>query len=339
MYSKIVPFETILDGVKDDTGITTLRSILPKIRRLVYRCEKDMGFGSTAILKKILYSVADGSIIVSDDGKTKKIRLPEDILALEEVGLCAEGVCPGTYIIQGNYLFFCNEIMSIEEFHLVYYTLLCDGEGNPLSSENHHEAVIAGVSYWLYKPRRWQDKGSRQQFKDLEDYYHDRLREAIGNDIMPSTSKEWSKIAARLRHSYRDTLMYDPGEKCFCALPISENPTGTDTNIDAIMYYWQYEDLSTNIDIAPFITQEFLDAQNYATIQSFINGQIVNYSKIGRIAFAIKNIPQDTYRIYDVLGTDITDVVFDTYYNTELTTQIYISKEYYSHGSIYFKLT
>ena len=336
MYSNIVAFETILDGVKDDTGITTLRSILPKIRRLIYRCEKDMGFGSTVILKRVLYSVAEGSIIVAADG-TRKIRLPLDILQLEEVGMCAEGVCPGQYRIQGNYMFFCDERRQIEEFHLIYYTLLCDGEGNPLVSENHSEAVISGVSMWLYKPRRWKDKGSAQQFKSLEDFYHDRLREAIGDDIMPSTAKEWSKTASLMKMSHRDILLFSEKERCFCDIPLSPNPEAS-INQNATMYYWQFTDLETNIDFAPFVDQEYLDAQNFASIQSFLNGQIVNYINIGRIAFAIKNSVEDEFRIIDALGADITDIVFDKYYNTDLTAQIYISKEYYSHSSIYFKL-
>lgn len=342
MYSNIVPFETVLEGIKDDTGITNLRNILPKIRRLIYRAEKDLGFGSTIILKKIKYSVADGSMIESthncpDSTHLKyKIRLPEDILYLEAVGTCHEGLCPGDYVIQGNWMFICKA--NVTEFSLVYYTILSDGHGNPVVSENHLEAVISGVSYWLYKPLYRNGKGARAVFKDLEQYYFDRIGEAIGDDVWPSTSAEWSKMASLFHMSSRDLLMYSEAKNCFCCIPESVNETAPSNSNTENVYYWQFDSLTTNIDFAPFIDQEYLDAQNFTSIQTFLNGYLVNYSKIGRIAFAVTGTVENKFGIYDVFDQEITDIVFDTYWDSVNNNQIYISKEYYSFGSIFFKL-
>ena len=336
-----MPFETILEGIKDDTGITNLRNYLPKIRRLIYRAEKDLGFGGTAILKKIKYKTEDGSIVVTETASQTiyKVRLPEDIISIHEVGSCHEGLCPGSYNIQGRYLFLCE---PKDEFSLVYYTLLCDGNGNPVVTENHAEAVVSGVSYWLYKPLYRNQKGSRNVFKDLEQYYFDRIGEAIGDDVMPNGPKEWSKLAGLFNMSSRDILLYSEKTQCFDCLPEGDSSSGgggTPGNpSNESVYYWQFDDLTTDISFAPNITQEFLDLQNFLPIQNFLSGYLVDYTTVGRIAFAISNTFEDAFAIYDALNVEITDIVFDKYFNTELNTQIYISKEYYTFSTIYFKL-
>jgi len=177
MYSKHILFEEIIEGVKDDTGIENLSNLYPKIRRLIYRCEQDIGFGNSLILKLKKYSTAAGTIVNS------RIKLPENIVQIESFGMCQEGICPGDYRIQGNYLFFCK---PVSEFSFIYYTILCDGEGNPMVTQNHKEAVISGLSYYMYKPRVYNgNDGSVSYLKTLEKYYHDRIGEARGDDAMP----------------------------------------------------------------------------------------------------------------------------------------------------------
>ena len=85
MHSTLVPFEEILEGIKDDTGMTNLSNHLPKIRRLIFRSERDIGFGGTTVLKRITYKVSDCSIITT--GQQFKIKLPEDYLFIEEIGM------------------------------------------------------------------------------------------------------------------------------------------------------------------------------------------------------------------------------------------------------------
>lgn len=216
MHSNFVPFEEIVELVKDDTGITNLRNLYPKIRRFIYRVEKDIGFGGSTILKRIKYSVEGGSILF--DGEQYKLRIPEDFMYIESVGMCQEGVCPGDYKIQGNWMFFCKG-KKIKEFSFIYYTLLKDGEGSPVTTENHSEAVVAGIVYWLYKSRRFRDKGQFQQMRYYEEYYHDRISEARGDDATPDTDAEWKKLSQYMNMGSKEVLLYSEELNCFCAIP------------------------------------------------------------------------------------------------------------------------
>lgn len=335
MYSNIVPFTEVVDAIKDSTNITNLRNLYPQIRRLVYRAEKEIGYGGSLIMKRIVYRTSDGTIFV-DSNNNYKAKLPEDLIKIEEVGTCFEGLCPKDYRHQGNYLFLCR---AIEEFSLIYYSLMCDGEGNPIVTENHFEAVVAGVRFFMYQPKIWNGEGNMNVYKDLEIYYENRIGEAIGWDVFPTTKKEWSRISEMLRMSQRDMIIYSEKVGCYQCFPESENKTSiTNDPLNDMVYFWQYEDLVSDISLAPSIDQAFLDQKNSVSIQEFINGYVITYDKVGRIAFAITNTQENYWQIIDVFETDITTLVFDTYYNADTKTQIYISKTHYSHGNIYYKL-
>ena len=133
MYSQLVPFQEVINAVKDGTGFRQITNLYPQIRRLINRIPADLGYGSSLIMKKVTYSTELGNILVDAYGN-QRIRMPDDLIKIESYGTCELGLCPGSYNIQGNYLFLCSEV---EEFKLVYYALLCDGSGNPAISENH----------------------------------------------------------------------------------------------------------------------------------------------------------------------------------------------------------
>lgn len=337
MYSHQVSFEEIVEGVKDDTGKTDLRNKYAQIRRLIYRCEQDIGFSNTLILRKITYSKEKGNLV------DKKARLPDDIMKIEQIGMCSDGLCPGDYRIQGNFLFLCKDV---SEFSFIYYTLMKDANGNPLTTQNHKEAVISGIAYYMYKSQRFQNKGSQNVYESLKRYYEDRVGEARGDDFMPTTREQWSAISKILRMSSAQVLMYDAGRGCYkCADEFtSEDPDDEiiipdpETKLPLEVYYWQYGDFTSDISLAPDIDQQYLDAQSTIPSANFRNGHNFPYDKIGRIAFALQNVDANQYDILDVLGNIITDIVFDRYYNSTLKTEIFISKEFYSHGNIYFKL-
>lgn len=332
MYSPLVPFEDIIDAVKDATGISNLRNLYPLVRRYIYRAEKEIGFGGGLILKRIKYSTSNNTII------NGKFKLPDDIVVIESMGMCQEGLCPGDYNLQGSWGFLCK---PITDFSFIYYTLLCDGEGNPAVTENHFEAVVSGIKFFMYQPKMWNNEGNLNFYKDLEKYYNDRIGEARGDDVMP-TQAEWSRISQLLKMSYRDILIYSEKEKCYCCIEESVNNEileDTGTQSDNYVYFWQYEDLVSNIDLAVDIDQDFLDSKPKKPIADFVSGYTIPYSSIGRIALAISGVSEDYYTIVDIFNNDITSIVFDAYYNETLKTQIYISKEYYSYGNVYFELT
>ena len=193
MYSNLIPFENIIDAVSDATGIKNLRNQYPQIRRFISRTEKDIGYGGTLILKRVCYSTEDGTILVDSTHENGRFRLPRDIVKLEEVGMCWQGLCPSDYRIQGNWGFLCRKITS---FDLMYYALLCDGTGNPVVTENHEEAVIAGILWRMYQAKLWNREGDRVTYKELGVEYEDRVAEARGNDIWPSVLALESGILA-----------------------------------------------------------------------------------------------------------------------------------------------
>ena len=327
MHSGLVKFEEILEDVKDDTGISNIRNLRPRVRRLIYRCQKDIGFGEAVVLKKIKYYKEDGTISANNS-----IKLPDDFIKIESYGTCQEGICPDSYNKQGNFLFFCH---NVDEFTLIYYALLCDGEGWPMVSENHREAVVSGIAHWLYKPKVFNGEGSMNVFKEMERYYEDRIGEARGMDVWPNTEAEWSQIANLMKSSLSQTLIYNSEEKCYCCVEESINPLLVEISQ---FFWWQYNDFVSDISLAMGIDEAFLASQNRIDLTTFLSGNEFEYENIGRIAFALKGISENDYLIEDTMGQNITDIVFDRYYNEDLETEIFISKEFYSVGTIYFKL-
>lgn len=335
MYSTLVPFEEILEDIKDDTGITNLSNFLPKVRRLIFRAERDIGFGGTTVLKRIQYKVSDGSIITSGD--QYKIQVPEDLLSFEEVGMCNEGICPGDYVIQNKYMFFCGK-KKPDSFTLIYYALICDPEGNPVVTENHREAVVSGVSMYMYRQRRFKDKGNNNTYQAMEKYYHDRIAEARGDDFFPTSPSEWSKAASLMQMSSRDIMLYNPKEKCFCVVPMSDNPFATKKENEFEIYSFQFENILDTIDNSELITDAFIE--NNATghnTSDLLEGKQVQYNSIGRIGWAIYTETPDNYNICDILNNITNDVSFQSVYDNERNLQIFISNEYYTPSSVYYK--
>src|SRR5690606_16626268 len=72
-----------------------------------------------------------------------------------------------------------------------------------------------------YKQGVFSGKKNANLLRYYEDYYHDRLGEARGADVFPSTKEEWKRIAEKLRWSYKDALIYSEDKRCFCEVPES----------------------------------------------------------------------------------------------------------------------
>lgn len=129
--------------------------------------------------------------------------------------------------------------------------------------------------------------------------------------------------------------------ECICELGLGVDNVLDDFPTDdgsVVIKHWQFDDTVTDITFAPSIDLPYLADKDAITLAAFEAGSIFTYAGVGRIAFAIRNITQDQYRIEDTFGEDVTAVVFDTYWNVGLNMQVYISKEYYAAPSIYFQL-
>jgi len=335
MYSNLVPFETILQQIQDDNGIDNINSMKPAILRHISRIEKDLGYGASVILKKIKFSKLNGGIVT--DGKRFKVKIPADVVSLEAVGMCTQGMCPDDYIIQGNYLFFC-EGFSRDEFNLIYYALLLDGNGNPVIPENHAEAITAGVTYFINRPRYYNREIGKQVYLDMEIEYENRLAEAIGDDVMPSTPEEWERIANTWKYSTMEALLYSHINRCFCNVKETEysSNTGTVEGEQIPIYSFQFQNLTDDINQSNLIDQAYLDLNAELHLQSDLEaGKFVMYQTTGRIGFAIKTNTDNQFQITDIIGNIVNETAFNRIYDG--TFEIFISKEYYTTSNVFYK--
>jgi len=103
------------------------------------------------------------------------------------------------------------------------------------------------------------------------------------------------------------------------------------------LYSFQFDNIVDNISNANKITESFLTT--YATVhteESMITGKQITYVNTGRIGFAVRN-NQNGYRFLDNFSNDITDLVFDKAFDSLRNLDIYISKEYYTPSTIYYR--
>ena len=103
------------------------------------------------------------------------------------------------------------------------------------------------------------------------------------------------------------------------------------------VYYWQLDNVQEDInDIIPLFNTTYLNNKPLLPFITFEQGNIVNYSEIGRIAFAIKETDILNFIITDSLNNNITNG-FDYEYFPLTKTVLFVSKNPYSFSNIYFK--
>jgi len=336
MYSEIIPWEEVVANIKDDTGLENLTNEYSKIVRSIYRTVRDIGFGGTVLLKRVKYEIIE-------DAASRRFKLPTDIIRIEEVGMCHLGFCPNTYKIQGNYLFVCDD--TITEFYLFYYSLLVDENGRPLITSNHLEAVVAGAVRLLYKPKAFMSEGNANLLAYYEREYEDRVGEARGSDVMPTTEEEIKAISSVLNMSRKDFLIYDMYNRNYCCvtddaviLDDEGGDNGVTTPITRRVYYWQETNFAFSSVEALALTQEEIDLKSSSNLNVFQAGTTISYTTVGKIIFAIQPSTENQFRIFDTFNQDITDIVFDKVYNPTLEIDFYISKNIYAIGSVYYKI-
>jgi len=140
MISGIVYFDEIIEGVKDATGIENMNPFYEKIRRFVLRSEYDIAPSGLIVRKNRDYTIGDGYY----DGNS--IILPYDLMgeySYEKLN---------TAYFRGNRLELIEQ-PGPETTNLVYMGLLLDSYGNPITTRNHYEAIIAFCTWKLYAPK------------------------------------------------------------------------------------------------------------------------------------------------------------------------------------------
>jgi hypothetical protein len=105
------------------------------------------------------------------------------------------------------------------------------------------------------------------------------------------------------------------------------------------IYYWQEGSITSNLaSIRPLVDDyNYIGGKLSDTYESFHKGRDVHYTNIGRICFLATESTTTTYSMYDILGNNVTDA-FDIVLIPLIKSTLFVSKNIYSHGDIYFKI-
>ena len=328
MRYSYVSFEDIVLDVKQATGISNIRNYYTDIRNLFIRAEQEINpYSGFLIRKRMLFIKGNGNF----DGK--KIKKPSDFISLISVGSCEEKICNCKLIQTLQYIQLCCQYNS-DRIELYYYAIQKDGYGNPISTVNHREAVVAFIIMNLYKPKIFTGNGSRTTFKDYENDWEDRLHEARGEDFAP-TDEEINEMRMI---SNMTTLQRSHYKKDFC---ISCECVELEEIVEISgekAYWWQYNSLTDKVNSTELITQQFLENQYSFSVESLFTGKYYSLPYVGRLAFAIPTNNPDKVKCYDVLEQSMENT-FNKFYDVNRNLLILCSKEFITQGSIYLKFT
>jgi hypothetical protein len=331
MNSGAYPFEQILQRVSIETGIKNLRPHFNDIVMLVADAEKEINpYAGFLLKKKMVHFVGNGVF----DGTS--IKKPKDFVELDKVGSCEDGLCPGSYFENVSHIIICDK-QERTKITWTYWALQFDGNGYPVVSYNHSEAVIAFIIWKLYASKVFMGEGNFVVKRDMQMEWENRCMEARGEDFMPGEDQMLSIYGNNRMGSIEllEKTLQDYCKSCESCLTIIEEPM--EPVVGLTVYFWQINSpVLTITDEIPLITEEYVEGKPSALFDAFQQGYVVNYTTVGRIAFAIKETELVTFQISDALNNDVTDA-FDLHYFEDLKTMLYVSINPYVHSSIYFK--
>jgi hypothetical protein len=127
----------------------------------------------------------------------------------------------------------------------------------------------------------------------------------------------------------------DPGY----VVTISGNTVIPITRTDRI-YTWQASgyNLSQSDILDDALNSSFLNNQIFYNYLMFSTGVEINFTKVGRIAFVLSDIPEtDNYKIYDILNNDVTHSFAKTY-DVNTRSLIFISNNIFGFNTITFSI-
>ena len=332
MISGLYSFDQIIQDVSQETGITNLRNRYAEIRQLIARAEREINpYAGFLIKKKMIHYVGNGVF----DGRS--IKKPTDYVQIDKVGSCEDGLCEGAYFENVSHIIICDK-KERTKITWTYWALQFDGNGNPVTSYNHAEAVVAYIVWKLYSAKVFLNEGSSGLRREYKQEFEDRCMESRGEDMFPSVSQmdkifsmnKWSSL------NFENYTQYDRCLSCESCLTIIEEPM--EPQIGTNVYYWQAANITDTItEVLSTINEAFFETVPFENISIFEQGFIVTYTQVSRrICFAIRETEIATYTITDSLNNDVTDE-FDVQYLEEVKAILFVSKNQYSHSSIYFK--
>ena len=331
MISGIVLFEEIVQSIKDETGIENIRPFYEKIRRLMFRAEREIGYGGSVELMKKTY-VIDG-VSNSDPNFGKFFKFPQDLIELEGIGQKCQPVVEHKYRPTSEGIRF-KEKQTIDTV-ILYWGIKTDDQGYPMITRNHEEAVISFILWKLYSAKIFLGIGNMNAAQDYKMSFHSALGEARGDDAFP-TLEQWNALG-QLSYTDRRTLIdqqvhsYD-----YCAEYEDEIINVINQKM---VKFWQLTFEQKIEDIMPLIvpafTESILTGKQELSLEQFKEGYLCTYTGVGRIAFVITETENEYYQFKDFLGNNI-DNSFDNDYVENY--KVYVSKNIITPSQITFKI-
>lgn len=333
MTSGIYPFSQIIEDVITETGITNIRNRIPELINLVARAEREINpYASLLIKKKMLYKVGNGNF----DGKN--IKKPKDFVQIDKVGCCDDGLCEGAYRETVSHIIICDKKVR-SEIKFTYWALQHDGNGYPLITYNHADAVVAYIVWKTYAPNLYMGEGNLNTHIYYERNFEDRCCEARGEDLFPSEQQSLriAKINQYSLLNLKIQTIKDICLSCDNCLETIEEPE-IETPEEMKIYYWQLNTIQERLDdVLPLVNAAYLEDKPNQVFSVFEQGYTVANASIAALAIAIHETEFFYYRIYDVLNNDVTDE-FQANYIAEEKIMLFVSVNHYSHSNILFKI-
>lgn len=332
MISGIVPFEEIVQSIKDETGIENANPFYEKFRRLMFRAEREIGYGGTVVLMKKIYTIE--GVTNSDPNFGKYFKFPEDLIEFEGIGQCCSQVASCHYSATTEGIRFRKK--QQKNIVLLYWGIKTDDNGYPMVTRNHEEAVIAFIVWKMYSQRIFLGIGNMNASMDYKENFNMHLLEARGDDAFP-TLEQWNSLGV-LSYTDRRLLLDEPVHSYnYCDDSLSGDSTEPEETENMLVYYWQLTNVSDRIEeVIPLIDQDYLDTKLFKEYHQFEIGTDVNYISIGRACFVISDTKDVYYSIIDALGFDVSHM-FDRYYDETLKLILYVSDEIRTHSTIGYK--
>lgn len=330
-------FNEIIEDVRTDVGFSNMRNLYSQIRQLIARAEEEINpFGGYLVRKRMIFFKGNGNF----DGKN--IKIPSDFVKLDENMMCKDGMCGSTLLRSESHITICDRQIR-DRVPLSYWALNCDGEGNPIISRNHKEAVVNFIVFKLYSGKVFNGEGSAQLRREYKQEWEDSCMAARGFDMFP-TMKSLEKIhnlATMSQMQMNEQYRLDHCTLTECDMIFQEmlNTPVTAVNdlVDKI-HVFQFDKPGKVFKLEE-ITDKFLKEKSLVYNRAnFIQGIPISFAHTGKFGFVVENAKSDSVKIIDVLGNDINSSmdIHNDYINKRI---IFVSKNYISPSTIFFKIT
>lgn len=326
IHSGIYSFSKIIESVRQETGIKNLVNEYSSIRKMIFDAEFDINpWHGLLVRKRMVYYKGNGNF----DGKN--IKKPTDFVMIDKMGCCKDNICKLYETV--SHFVICDKIER-DKVAFTYWALQCDGDGNPVVTNNHAPAVIAYIIWKMYSPKVFMGEGNVNVKRDYQIFYEDRCLEARGHDFFPSDESMFKmrKLDSMSTKEMDDLYRRDYCSACSCSIEENDNPPDMKNKV----WFWQYNSLTKNIYSADDITDEFLEEQEQTTLDLCLSGMNFSYAHIGRTGFCIDDVEPDQIEVYDILASNMRKT-FNFYYDFDKKRLVIISNDYLTQSTIYLK--